>query len=390
MRIVLYGGSFNPPHLGHRAAAQTLLEQLAPDRLLVMPNRLPPHKALPADSPAADDRLELCRLCFADLPSLAVSDLELRREGASYTADTVEQLRAEHPQDELILALGTDMLLCFDRWYRFRYLAEQCSLAVFCRSEGEREAIEHMAEQLRYSCGARVLLLRHEPIAVSSAQLRELLPRRQGREFFSETVYAELIRRRYYGAQPELVWLREQAYAMLKPKRIAHVAGCEGEAVALAMRWGEDPELAAEAAILHDITKSLKAEEQLALCEQYGLQMDPSERNTPEVLHAITAAAYAADHFGVCRAVQNAIRWHCTGKPDMSLLEKIVWLADFTEPNRSFPGVDAVRALTKKDLDLAMAKALDMSLQNIKNRDYDLCTITVQARDYYAELTDRR
>lgn len=390
MKIAIYGGSFNPPHPGHRAAAETVLAQLRPDKLIIIPDHLPPHKELPEGSPSPEERLRLCEMNFAGLPGVEISDRELRREGVSYTADTVERFRAEAPSDELFLVIGTDMLLCFDHWYRFRYLLEQCTLAVLCRADDEREQVEEKAGQLRRDFGAGVLVLPHEPVETSSAEIRALLPRRLGADELNAEVYAEIIRRRWYGAQPELSWLREKAYAMLKPKRIAHVAGCESEAVALAMRWGEDPELAAEAAILHDITKRLSAEEQLALCAQYGVTPDESERRSPEVLHAVTAAAWAEDHFGVCEAVKNAIRWHCTGKPDMSLLEKIVWLADFTEPTRDFPGVDEVRRLTGEDLDLAMAAALDMTLRHVKNRDYPLCTITEQARDYYAGLTDRR
>ena len=390
MRIALYGGSFNPPHPGHRAVALTVAEQLRPDRLLILPDHLPPHKELPEGSPSAEERLRLCEMNFAGIPHLEVSDREIRREGVSYTADTIERLREDFPRDELLLVLGTDMLLCFDQWYRFRYLLEQCVLVVLCRAEEEREQVERQAEKLRGAYGARVLVLPHEPVEISSGEIRARLPRRLGADDLDPAVYAEIIRHRWYGAQPELSWLREQAYAMLKPKRIAHVAGCESEAVALAMHWGEDPELAAEAAILHDITKREDGEGQLRLCERYGLHPEPTELDSPKVLHAITAAAYAADRFGVSEAVQSAIRWHCTGRPDMSLLEKIVWLADFTEPTRDFPGVDKVRALACEDLNFAMAAALRMTLDFVAEQGKKHCIITEQALEYYEGLTDRR
>ena len=390
MRIALYGGSFNPPHLGHRAAALTVTEKLRPDLLLVIPDHTPPHKALPEDSPPAEERLALCELTFAGIPKLEISDLELRREGASYTADTVEQLRAQYPRDELYLVVGTDMLLCFEQWYRFRYLLEQCVLTVLCRAEDEQELIDEKAEGLRSAYGAKLQIIAHEPIEISSGELRELLPRRLGRDELTPAAYAEIIRRRWYGAQPELAWLREMAYAMLKPKRIAHVAGCESEAVSLATHWGEDPELAAEAAILHDITKRQKGEAQLELCRRYGLQPDREELACPNVLHAITGAAAAVSCFGVCDAVRDAIRWHCTGKPDMTLLEKIVWLADFIEPTRDFPGVDEVRSLAYEDINLALSTALRMTLEFVDQKSGPICTWTKQASAYYAELSERR
>ncbi len=390
MRIALYGGSFNPPHLGHRAAALTVTEKLRPDRLLVIPDRTPPHKELPEESPTAEERFALCKLTFSGIPNLDLSDIEVRREGASYTAETVELLRTQYPQDELILVLGTDMLLCFDHWYRFRYLLEECTLAVLCRAEDEQELIAEKAEQLRSEYGAKLQIIAHEPIEISSGELRELLPRRLGRDELTPAAYAEIIRHRWYSAQPELAWLREQAYAMLKPKRIAHVAGCESEAVSLAMHWGEEPELAAEAAILHDITKRQKGEAQLELCRRYGLQPDKEEFACPNVLHAITGAAVAAACFGVSDTVRDAIRWHCTGKPDMTLLEKIVWLADFIEPTRDFPGVDEVRKLAYIDINHAMAAALRMTLDFVDEKSGPVCHWTQQASAYYAELIERR
>ena len=137
MRIALYGGSFNPPHLGHAEAAYTVYEELKPDKLLIIPANIPPHKEMEEGCPSAEERLELCRLAFAEIPGAEVSDIEVRREGRSYTADTVEQLRAEYPEDELILVMGTDMLLCFEDWYRFEYLLRECCLAVLAREDNQ-------------------------------------------------------------------------------------------------------------------------------------------------------------------------------------------------------------------------------------------------------------
>ncbi|MER2152033.1 MAG: bis(5'-nucleosyl)-tetraphosphatase (symmetrical) YqeK, partial [Candidatus Limivicinus sp.] len=200
-------------------------------------------------------------------------------------------------------------------------------------------------------------------------------------------VYAEVIRRRLYDAQPELSWLREQAYAMLSEKRIAHVAGCESEAIELARRWGEDPELAAEAAILHDITKRLSPKDQLHLCEKYDIICDDAEKDIPSLLHAKTGAALACDRFGASEAVVNAIRWHTTGKPDMNLLEKILYLADYIEPTRDFPGVDRLRALAYEDIDRAMVLGLEMSLAEIRSRGQEPYIDTRLAFEWFVRHT---
>ena len=105
MKIAIYGGSFNPPHLGHVEAARTVASALAPDRLLIVPASVPPHKELADGSPTAQQRLELCRLAFADIPGAEISEMELRREGKSYSYDTVRLLREENPDAQLILVV---------------------------------------------------------------------------------------------------------------------------------------------------------------------------------------------------------------------------------------------------------------------------------------------
>lgn len=390
MRIAIYGGSFNPPHLGHVAAARTVAETVRPDRLLIMPDRLPPHKELAEDSPDAEQRLSLCRLAFADIPGAEISDLELRREGKSYTANTVQELRAQFPDDELLLVMGSDMFLCFDEWYQFRYLLSECTLVVLSRYESGDEALREQRDALQSQYGARVELVPHTPLELSSSEVRERLSRRLGSDLLPESVYAEIIRHRWYSAQPELSWLREQGIAYLDPKRISHVMGCEYEATRLAQRWGEDPELAAEAGILHDITKRLGVDEQLKLCEKYGIVNTEEELENPQTLHAKTGAALAGDVFGVNAAVRDAIRWHTTGKPDMTLLEKILWLADYIEPTRDFKGVEKARALAYDDLDAALYEGLRHTVDHLIKKGKQPLKDTAEAADWYEERLGSR
>ena len=385
MKIAIYGGSFNPPHLGHVEAARTVASALAPDRLLIVPASVPPHKELADGSPTAQQRLELCRLAFADIPGAEISEMELRREGKSYSYDTVRLLREENPDAQLILVVGTDMLLSFEKWYQFRYLLENCTLAVLARGEDDLDELRAAAAYLRTTYDADVTVLPHEPIAISSEAIRERLETRGGEDYLSDAVYAEIIRHRYYGARPSLPWLREKVLEHLDEHRVAHVAGCESEAVRLAMHWGEDPELAAEAGILHDITKSLSYDEQLQLCEKYGIINDNSELEAPKLLHAKTGAAMARELFGVSDTVYEAIRWHTTGKPDMSLFEKILYLADYIEPTRDFEGIDELRELAFSDLDGAMVLGLGMTIDEIRRSGREPYVDTLDAYAWYKE-----
>lgn len=389
-QIAVYGGSFNPPHLGHREAVVTALRELQPDRLLIIPDHAPPHKEMEEGSPTPEERMELCRLTFGDLEGVELSDLEMKRSGKSYTYETVQELRRLYPEAELTLIVGTDMFQSFEEWYHFEYLISSCRLAVLARDLDEDEKNRETAELFRSRYHANVILLTHTPFPMSSTEIRSMLRRHGGCGSLEEKTYARIIQKRLYGAQPEFSWLREQAYAMLEEKRIAHVAGCEGEAIELARRWGEDPETAAEAAILHDCTKRLSHEEQLNLCEKYDIMLDSAERSTPKLLHAKTGAAFARDRFGVSEPVYEAIRWHTTGKPDMSLLEKIIYLADYIEPTRDFPGVERLRELAFDDLDRAMQLGLAMTVEEVEEKGIQPHHDTLDALHWYEQRLSER
>ena len=383
MKVAIYGGSFNPPHLGHLAAANCVNEQLAPDVFLIIPDNIPPHKEMEEGSPGAQARLEMARLNFADIENAVISDMEICRSGKSYTADTVARLRELYPEDELVLTIGTDMFLCFEEWYMYPYLLEQCTLAVVSRNENELDVLEEHKAYLEKEYSARVQILEHEALPMSSNEIRELLRLRMGAYMLSDSVYSDIIRNGYYEAAPELSWLRDKVMPYLSWHRVAHVTGCESESVKLAMHYGEDAELAAEAAILHDITKKLKYDEQLILCREYGIICDKAQLENEKLLHALTGAALAADRFGVCEAVREAIRWHTTGKPDMSILEKIIYLADYIEPTRDFEGVEKLRELAYENLDEAMILGLEMGLEELSRCGIEPHKDSAEALNWY-------
>ena len=385
MRIAVYGGSFNPPHPAHVRAARLAYAALAPDKLLVIPAADPPHKALAAGSPTPEERFELTKLAFRDFPEAEISDMELRRGGESYTSDTVEELAREYPGAELWLVIGTDMLTSFERWHEFRSILAGVALAVLPRNEGELPEIERCAARFEALYGARVRIIDAAPLPMSSSEMRDMLVARRGADVLDGEVYARIIRVRDYGAKPQLDWLRERAYAYLKPKRIPHVAGCEQEASKLALRWGEDPGDAAEAGILHDITKKLSMDEQLILAEKYGIVFDKFERENIKLTHAITGAALSRDLFGVPDRIYSAIRWHTTGRADMTLLEKIIYLADYIEPTRDFDGVERLRKLAYENIDSAMVLGLEMSLEELRQNGIEPHGATVSALEWYGK-----
>ena len=162
-KIGIYGGSFNPPHLGHILAAREFQRALDLDLMLFVPAAQPPHKDLAPDSPDARTRLELVKLAVRDLPWARVEDLELRREGASYTVDTVKQLRADYPNDELFLCMGTDMFQSFETWYHPKKICSMAKVVMAHREDPDSEAIEACslyARQLSEKYGIEILIYR--------------------------------------------------------------------------------------------------------------------------------------------------------------------------------------------------------------------------------------
>ena len=149
MKIVLYGGSFNPPHIGHIAAAKAAKRQLKPDKLLIIPDCAAPHKDMPEASPTPEQRLELCRLSFGEIPDCEVSNIEIGRGGRSYTCDTLCELKKLYPGASFTLLVGTDMLCSFDQWRDFRWILDNAALAAFPRAKGEGKRLAAAASVLK-------------------------------------------------------------------------------------------------------------------------------------------------------------------------------------------------------------------------------------------------
>ena len=392
MKLGIYGGTFNPPHLGHLAAAQFALDALNLDRLEFVPAAAPPHKTLPEGGPSAEQRLEMVELAADGLllpKKVSVSGMELHRPGKSYTADTLEQLQAADPEAELWLLMGTDMFLTLQNWREPEVITRLAGICTFARTQSDSgELLETQARYLQETLGARTCVLQLPHIVdVSSTQLRELLAQGKGQAYLSPAVYGYIIRQGLYGVHYDLKQLPDRelracSYSMIRAKRIAHVQGTEEEAVRLAQRWGADEEKARRGAILHDCTKYLTMEEQLQLCRKYGIVLDDLEQQAVKLLHAKTGACVARDVYGVSDDVYEAIFWHTTGKADMTLLEKILYIADYMEPNRDFPGVERLRTLAYQDLDQAVLAGCEMSIQEMKDRGLPVHPNTVRARDW--------
>ena len=390
-KIGIYGGTFNPPHTGHLQAAKQAVEVLDLDLLLMIPDRIAPHKDIPAGSPTPEQRLEMLRIALAGEEKIQSSDIELRREGVSYTYLTLEALREQYPEEELILLMGTDMFLTLDAWKEPERICELATLGVFYRGEkGEKEKILAQKAALEAK-GAKVELVENDIINISSTQLRRLLAFHAADEFLPAGVGEYIRANGLYDTAAQwknlpMEELEPIVIRLLHPNRVAHVLGCRDEAVKMAAHWGENVENAARAGILHDITKVLDGPLQLTLCAAYDKVLNDFSRKYPKTLHALTGSLVAEKIFGENEAVVEAICNHTTGRANMTTLEKIIYVADYMEPCRDFPGVEKLRELAYSDLDAALKLGLEMTLAHLARQGNE---VSPESREALAYLNER-
>lgn len=375
-RIGIYGGTYNPPHMGHVLAAKQAVKLMKLDKLLLIPTNVPPHKTLPENSPTAEQRLNLVRLAAKEIPGGEVSDIEIFRRGTSYTADTICQLHEQYPNDQLYLIMGTDMFTCFHKWYQPDRICKYATLAVLMREEkdtGIRQQLDLCARQIREELGGQVEFVENDIFPMSSTDVRRMLAFRAAEGMVPQGVFDEIQKLGCYGVHEQLSGLSEKALeqkvcSLLNPKRVSHVLGCRDTAVQLAQQYGADTTDAARAALLHDVTKALPEELHRKLLSAYEVPPERYAEESPRTLHAITGAVVAEYVFKESPNVCRAIASHTTGCSHMDTLQKIIYIADYMEPNRDFPGVERLRELVQKDLDQAVLLGLNMTMEQLRQQ----------------------
>ncbi len=197
-KIGIYGGTFAPVHIGHTRAAAAFLKQSQLDKLLIIPAAIPPHKQLDfADSPS--HRLNMCKIAFADFETTEVSELELKRGGKSYTYDTLVSLSKKNRK--LYLLCGTDMILTFKQWYRFRDILSLCTLVCANRlldKNSEKQTGEILG-RFATDYSADIMTLDYTPFEISSTDIREKLSKNHDvSNFLDKGVYNYIISNNLY------------------------------------------------------------------------------------------------------------------------------------------------------------------------------------------------
>ncbi len=373
-KVALFGGTFDPIHRGHVDMALVLADALALDEVRLMPTFVPPHK-VKNEMASADDRLAMCRLAVADYPRLTVSDMEIMRGGASFTVDTLEALTAGEPDTQWYLITGADMFCTLRTWVRFADIARLATLCTVPRDGTDTAAVAVYAAELM-EAGARCYVHPMPVAPISSTTVRRRLAADASVDGLVPPAVAQYIRQRglYRTAEGlEATNRMEQYKAIIRARlgdyRYHHSLCVADEAARLAAVYGADATTAYIAGLLHDILKDTDSKTQLQMLADFGILLDDVEKQVPKLWHARVGAAFLEHVLQIDnREILDAVRYHTTGRAGMSLLEKIVFVADFTSADRDYPDVDEVRRRTAISLEDTMIYALAYTIRDLTDR----------------------
>lgn len=200
MITALFGGSFDPVHKGHVNAVRSLINAF-PDieRVIIMPAYVNPFKAKGRPPAEGKHRMKMCRLAFRDITQCVVSDHEIKAEGLSYTADTLEYLKTQYPHDRLFLTVGSDSLESLPRWNRFETIISIAEIAAVSRSAEDKERINVLSEPVARA-GGKVHIIKAEPFEISSTEIREkIINNKDITCYMDENVVKYIMQNNVYG-----------------------------------------------------------------------------------------------------------------------------------------------------------------------------------------------
>lgn len=329
-------------------------------------------------------------LALENYPSVSVSDCELKREGRSYTVDTLEYFRKLYPEDELYFVMGTDMLKTLPHWYRADRIMQLAVLLGISRGENDDQLVKEYAEDIE-RLGGKCLLINCKPYPVSSTEIRDGILSDRAKSALPEKVYDYILEHRLYQNMETYPLTDEQideykSYikSNLSEKRCHHSLCVAKEAVLLARKFGCDENKALVCGLLHDVCKELPYDEQLKLAQRSGYEISDAEMSGPKTYHGIAAVTLLKEKFGILDPdMLNAVRYHTVARGSMSLLEKIVYMADLISEERTYPDVERVRNVTRSDIDLGMYEAMSYSIQNSLNMKRMIPHSTLDAYNEY-------
>ena len=379
MKYAILGGSFNPVHLGHLFLADAALSSLAYDRIILVPAFQSPFK-ISTDGVSPNDRFDMLAASIAGDPRLIIDNCEIRREGISYTIDTLKDIISRYnPEGKPGLILGDDLASSFNKWRDPGEIAELADIIIARRFSGTEENFPYPFKALN-----------NEILDISSALIREKISRNDSWRYLVPSGARHIIESRsLYGFNGEnnpaarekaasglmdtIVRLENDVRAALDTERFIHSRNTALLSWDLCRRFDLDPQKGYLAGIAHDICKFMGNEELIRLAHVDGRSISKLEQKKPSLLHARAAAVYLKRKYSISdRDILEAVRDHTTGSRDMCSLAKVVYIADKIEISRKRVDTTLRKMSQSVDLDTLFAAVLDNTVAYLKSRELDI------------------
>jgi nicotinate-nucleotide adenylyltransferase len=373
MKIAIFGGAFNPVHNEHINIAAAALRELKLDKLIVMPTATSPHKSgkLCADG---QKRLAMCRLAFEGMDGVEVSDYEVKKGGVSYSYLTCRYFKKLYPEDELYFLVGADMLKSFPKWKNPQEILSLVTLAA-CARESESDFLTYLKETER-AVGKKVAVVHYVGKSVSSTRIRTLAalgeeikaytPQRVCQYISDNGVYLIKKLLKVKDFITESRWKHTVGVALMCAENCDRAHLTEREAITMAA--------------LHDVAKYLKNDSPYLK----GFTID---EDVPEpVVHQFSGAYVAGNYFKIKdERLLNAIKYHTSGRENMTEAEALLFLCDMLEEGRNFDGVEELREAFKGDLYDCLYLALERQVQYLNTTNKPVYSLTERAYNYLKE-----
>jgi len=387
------GGTFDPIHMGHLSLASKACSEFGLNRLLIMPSGRSYMKSASVSS--ARFRGEMVKAALSQPLSLPCferfeyDDREIRRGGCTYTCDTIRELDEEYGREwDFYFIIGGDTLLSLRSWKDISVTLDRCIILVADR--GNDEKVLEECRSLKRDHGADIRFIESfESMDISSTQIRSLLAEGKGdtagmlpvsvREYIDENGLYLRYSREF------IADIEERVKRKQKESRFRHTLGVAFTASCLAMRYGADVEKAYLAGILHDNAKHFDDEKMLAAAHRAGIKVSEFEKRNAFILHGPVGAYRAREKFGIYdKDILNAVENHTVGRVGMSILEEIIFIADYIEYGRDkAKNLDIIRRLAFEDIGRCMYKILSDTADYIKSSGAELDERMLQVLEYY-------
>jgi nicotinate-nucleotide adenylyltransferase len=386
MRFAILGGSFNPVHIGHLFLADTALTALGYDRIILVPVHTSPFKTgIQGASPK--DRLDMLAASIPADSRLTIDDCEIRREGVSFTIDTVRDIIERYrPEGKPGLILGDDLAGDFHRWRNADEIAALADIIIGHRLSAENIPFSYPYKQLD-----------NEILNLSSGSLRGRIAKGEAWAYLVAPGARFIIRDRgLYGLQrtgppagedpgisAELIaGVEAMTRSMISPARFLHSRNAALLARDICRRFGLDGEAGYLAGIAHDMCKSFSEEELFRLVKRDGRPVSQLEKEKPSLLHARAGAELLKERFGVRnKDILDAIRLHTLADPEMGPLAKAVFIADKIEISRERVDASLRDIAAFPSLDALFAVVLDNNVAYLRSRKLSLSKGTLRLLD---------